>query len=450
MQSKMLAAIIGFVCISTMVSCGPGADGNSSNSDSDSTISQPDAVNSQGEPLIGNVGRAPFSLTSPSFNCSEFIKSIANLPVIHLAVLYNTFGNDFSCWDQIAEDNRLQTIELNLINEPGHRNGRLGDYEFLYGLGSPSDYDRLLRNDDQKLKSKFVNYVALAKKKVEELPDHVQCLINPGLESNVSAEAGKTLIAWTKEQFPTCRTVWNPLNGTNETGRIITGADLVEAHGGLPNVSAPCLVNLDGTDIDFPERPTYMQKGNFVASGAPLMNYIATYANKCEVVFLWTVEDNCNMTSEFVDPRERNCMAAGEAFHLVAREAEQAMATIKQYNNREWTEEENKSLQTCSAIGSSNDGEKRGFLLKQSEFRDRGGVILLPTGIKASKVQILSNGVVIDTYQLSGNYTHDNSNRQLWRSSSSPVSYPFHVVVKASTPSGDICYQIDNPNARND
>lgn len=436
MRWKVKAAVVALVCICTFISCRPTA--------------QADSIDSQASALIGNVGLAPFSLTSPTFNCREFKKSIRKLPVLHLAVLYNTFGNDFSCWDQITKDSRLQTLELNLINEPGHRNGRLGKYEFLFGLGSPTNYDRLLRSKDSRLKSRFVEYVQLAKSKIDELPKNVQCLINPGLESNVSGEAGKVLIEWTKEQFPNCRTVWNPLKGYSQTARRRTKADLVEGHGPLPTIDAPCLVNMDGTDIDFPERKSYMPKGNFIASGRPLMNYISTYANKCEIVFLWTVEDNCNFTSNFVDPRKRNCKAAGKVFGLVAREAERAMKTIKQYTKQQWSVEENKSLDNCAATESVNDGAKTGFLLKQSEFRDRGGVILLPRGKRASKIQVLSKGRVIDNYISSGNYTHDGSERQLWRSSISPVSYPFHVVVKATTSAGSLCYPIANPTARND
>jgi hypothetical protein len=407
-------------------------------------------VKADAAPLIGNVGRAPFSLTSPTFNCRAFLNSVKTLPVLHIAVLYNTFGNDFKCWDRLVKDKRLQTIELNLINEPGHRNKRLGNYEFLHNLGSPANYDKLLRNNNPKLKAKFVKYVSLAKRKINELPPNVQCLINPGLESNVSDAAGKVLIDWTKEQFPNCRTVWNPLNGFNEAARRRTGADLVEGHGILPPLQRPCLVNLDGADIDFPTRPTYMPKGSFIESGRPLMNYISTYANKCEIVFLWVVEDNCNFKSSFIDPRKRNCRGAGKAFDLVAKETRRAMKTIRHPIRKRWNDEENKSLNSCSEVRSPNDGDKRGFLLKQSEFRYRGGVIVLPGNIRARSVRILSNGALIDTYRQNGFYTHDGASRPLWRSGNTPNSYPFNVVVEARTSAGTICYKIDNPTARND
>jgi hypothetical protein len=398
---------------------------------------------------IGNVGRGVFSLMSPSFNCNEFMKSVRRLPVLHIAALYNTFGNDFRCWDRLAQDPRLQTVELNLINEPGHRNGRLGKYEFLHGIESPAEYDRLLRSRNPRLKARFVKYVQLAKRKVESLPANVQCLINPGLESNVSSQAGAVLMEWTKEQFPSCRTVWNPLSATKRKTSVIKGADLVEGHGPYPPLTTSCVANLDGTDISFPERPSTL-KDDSIESGRPLMQYVASYASRCEVVFLWTVEDNCNFTTKFIDPRARNCRGAGKVFHLVGREVEKAMKSIRQHSSYPWTNSENESLNSCDIVKDSSDGFKKGFLLKQSEFRDRGGVVLLPPGITARGVQILSKGKVIDTYRASGKYEHDGSDRQMVRSLTSPVTYPFHVVVKAKTDRGVLCYKIDNPNERND
>jgi hypothetical protein len=343
----------------------------------------------------------------------------------------------------------LQTIELNLINEPGHRNKRLGKYEFLYGIKNPAQYDKLLRSRDPQLKAKFIQYVQLAKRKIEALPPRVQCLINPGLESNVSSKAGEVLMEWTKEQFPGCRTVWNPLSASSRSTKVIKGADLVEGHGSNPPLPKACVANLDGTDITFPQRMSPLGE-NSVESGRPLMQYISTYANRCEVVFLWVLEDNCNYGTGFVDPRVRNCKAASKVFHLVAKQAEKAMKSIRQHTKNTWTQKDNESLKSCSVIKSPNDGPKSGFLLKQSEFRDRGGVILFPKGTEPRTVSIMAGGSTIDTYHRSGSYEHDGSNRWMFRSLVSPITYPFHVVVRAQTSTGLLCYKIENPNERND
>ena len=108
---------------------------------------------------LTNIGYAPFNLTAPKFNCDGFIESLKPLTEIHIAFLYNTFGNDFSCLNRLLADQRLKTLEVNLINEPGHRNNRLGTYEFLYGVGSVNTWNTKLKNRDARLRQKYIDYV---------------------------------------------------------------------------------------------------------------------------------------------------------------------------------------------------------------------------------------------------------------------------------------------------
>lgn len=398
------------------------------------------------QPFISNVGRAPFSLTAPGFACTKFLRSIRRLPVWHIAFLYNTFGNNYRCFNKLARSSKLVTVEINLINEPGHRNRRLGSYEFLHGISSPKKYQGLLLKEDPKLRKKFAKYVKPLKEKLKVLNPSVQCLINPGLESNVSDKAGQTLVKWSREEFPNCRIVWNPmLAATHSTG--YAGADLLEGHGQNPPLKDACILNLDGTDISFPKRKSKNPEGNFIESGNSLQQLITTYSSRCEIVFLWTVEDNCNYDSRFIDPRKRNCSRAAPIFALTAKEAEIAMKRIKVYVPYEWTPEEDFSLNNCNSFKSAQDGNKRGFLLKQSHFSNRGGVIITPNEIKASSMQVFYKGKVIDSYRSDGKYL---DGRPMWRSDKTPLSYPLHVVIKAKTNDGLVCYKIDNPKARND
>lgn len=396
------------------------------------------------QPLIGNVGRAPYSLMDPKFRCDQFVRSLRRLPAWHIAALYHTFGDSYRCWDRLMKSPKMQTIELALLNEPGHRNHRLGSYEFLASIPSPADFNRLLINQDQHLKDRFTKYVKKAQEKMAELPPQVQCLINPGLESNVSEQAGKVLISWTKELFPNCRVIWNPV--TAPAKGHLAGADLVEGHGPQPPVFPACIVNLDGTDISFPERPSSSPDGNYIESGRPLLSYIEEYANRCELVFLWVAEDNC-AESKFKDPRSRSCRSQDKVFPLVAKQAEIAMKTLKVFTPYDWTDTENLSLNACTQIKRAEDGDKRGFLLKQSQFRNRGGVIITDKSIRATKMKVLSDGKVIDNYTFDGNY-HDG--RPLWRSNLTPLNYPYHVVVQATVGNQIICYKIEDPKGRVD
>lgn len=273
---------------------------------------------------ITNVGRSPLALTAPAFPCDDFLRSLDQLPTLHIAFLFHTFGNDLSCLDRILQDPRLESIVMHLINEPGHRNRRLGSYEFLSQVSTPDAYDRMLRNESSVLKQRFEEYVQPAIRIAERIPPNTQCIVSPGLESNVSDEASRVLIRWTRELFPShCRMLWNPLREKDVISVGMVDADLVEAHGRNPLVSAPCTVNTDGTDISFPnERPTFASPPYTITAGEDLQNYILRYSAQCEIVFLWVFEDNCIQDGPFVDPRQRDCSIGAQTGinHLLTRE----------------------------------------------------------------------------------------------------------------------------------
>lgn len=289
------------LCIMFFVACGGGSSSSDDSNDSNFRLT--------------NVGRAPFAIMSPSFECDNFIDSVKELPVIHIAFLYHTFGTDSKCINQLFQDTRLKTVVMHLINEPGHRNKRLGSYEFLHSVSSPTEFDRLLKSRNENLKQKFKNYIQPALNIVNNIPKQADCIISPGLESNVSDEASRVLIQWTREFFPSyCRVLWNPLRETQTISVNMVNSDLVEAHGRNPLVQAPCLINTDGTDISFPAqgRKSIFGVGWYIDAGTDLQNYINRHTSSCEIVFLWTVEDNCIRSGNFIDPRQRKCSIAKE------------------------------------------------------------------------------------------------------------------------------------------
>lgn len=403
---------------------------------------------------LTNVGYAPFNLTADQFNCNAFLEASQVVNHLHIAFLYNTFGNNFSCLEQLLADSRLETLEVNLINEPGHRNGRLGSYEFLADVGSVEDYDAKLRNQDPSLKQKFVEYVAPLQDVLKNMDSDTQLLINPGLESNVSDAAGATLVLWTRELFPSARVVWNPLNPSPSRLTPST-ADLLEGHGSTPNISAPCVYNMDGTDVSYPNRPALGENNhvegrpkNWVQSGAPLFQLIEELANRCEVALIWSAEGNGldYRSSGFVDPRSRNHSISLEVYKTIFEDVAKVQADGVVYTNESFSPDITES--TCSMVSDSfTDGAKTGNLLKQSEFRDRGGVIILPSSSRASDVKIEKDGLIIDSYNSDGSY---KDGRLLFRSSISPTTYPMNVYLTYNSPAGKICYRLSNPRVRLD
>lgn len=408
---------------------------------------------------LTNVGFAAFNLTAPNFNCSGFFRASQKLDTLHVALLYNTFGNDFACLKKLLADPRLQTLEVALINEPGHRNNRLGSYEFLSEVGTVLEWETKLRSRNSRLKDKFFRYTQpLRDVLTENVRPNTTVIINPGLESNLSPRAGRVLVAWTRQFFPSYRVVWNPLIPSPRL-RSKTRADLIEGHNISPNIQAPCLYNMDGTDVSFPDRPAIGQRlykegqtKNWVQSGAPLFQLIEQFANRCEVAFVWTAESNGidESKTSFVDPRKRNHKIPKHRYDKIFSQIEKVSKRGRVYPVDYAYSAKDKQVElTCSKVYSIfPDGEKAGNLLKQSEFSDRGAVLILSKGIGvANNVQLVKGNTVIDTFEPAGRY---KDGRFLFRSPRSPTTYPLLVYLTFVQNGAKICYKIPNPRIRVD
>lgn len=418
-----------------------------------STQAQDSALEKSSQGLT-NVGYAPFNLTANNFNCDGFIESLQPLKEWHISILYHTFGNNFQCLERLMSNSRLKTLQIHLINEPGHRNRRLGPYEFLYSISSPSEYDRLLKRHDQKLKQRFVKYVVPLQNMLENnLQPHTELLISPGLESNISAAGAKTLVSWTRPLFPNARIVWNPHRASLSTRKFVK-ADLIEAHGQFPPLKAPCIYNMDGTDVKYRNRPALGEDSgvkNYFHSGTPLFQQMEKYANRCEIAFVWTQEGNgLRYDQGFRDPRKRN-------HNISTKMYKQIMTDIIRVHRRgqiapisdTYTALDNYPVSMCNVISSNfEDSPKSGNLLKQSEFPDRGGVLLLPKNFSnVSSAKLYKGKTVVDTYNKTATY-HDG--RPLLRSEISPTKYPFNTYLVFNSNSTKYCYKLPNPRIRLD
>jgi len=416
------------------------------------------------ERKLVNVGRAPFAIAANKFDCKSFVSSLKDLDFVHISWLFNTFGTKYSCLNKILDDPRLITLQTNLINEPGHRNRRLEKHEFLYNISSPQKFDQLLKSRNPKLKAQFDKYVGpLQDLLVSRLQPQTECLINPGLESNVSSRAAKVLNEWAREAFPFCKIIWNPIAKANTP--VNSGADLIEQHGWEPTFKThSCTFNNDGSDINFPERKAGsalahekdpLSPKNYVNSGNALQYEIQEYANQCKVIYLWTVEDNCfaydNVTAPWAPPTKRPCKV-GPVNRLVAKEIKIAHTRRDvEPKSFEYTDEEEAAFAGCSEIRKPNDGAKKGFLLKQSEFSDRGGALLLPSNLRGvDSATVVYKNKKVDSYKFSGIYGHDSSGRPLWRSDVSPLKYPYRSTLILKDGNKKICYRLSNPKIRND
>jgi len=403
-----------------------------------------------------NIGRSPFAIQKSDFDCDDFIRAEKTLKEVHFTYLWSTFGKSNKCVDRVFALPTFKSVTVHLINEPCHRNKRCGSYEFLASYKTPKDYSNALEKQDPKLKSKFIAYATPVKTHLEAtLPKTAECIVSGGLESNVSVKAATVLNSWTRELFPLCRILWNPLKSHGVRAEKV-GADLVEEHGLFPTVKAPCTVNTDGTDIQFPSRKTYnsgngeKEEKNFINAGRPLQQYVEKWSNMCEKTDLWVFEDNCIRSNRFEDPRKRSCafVRSRKTNHLLAKE----IRNINKKGKYEpidfvWGDKENLSLKQCTSIKPSIDGFKKGFLLKQSEFADRGMTSIFPRTVGIRSVKMYKDGKVIATFTSKERY---KDGRELYRSNTPPSSMPFQTVLKVKTTRGTVCYKIDNPRIRND
>lgn len=276
---------------------------------------------------LTNVGLAPYAIRHEKFECLKFLNSINSLSTINISMLWDSFGNNNDCLLSLLNDPRMRSLEIALINECCIRNNDCAPNEFLYGM-KKSDYEKRLVARDPKLLGKIREYFSQINLFLEvNLQPNTQCYVSPGLESNLSSKAFNVISSIAESSFPKCMIVANPLGG-----RGGYNADFREHHGTSTGKVPPCITNLDGTDIDFPQRRT-VQPHNHIDVGKKLTSYIGKAARRCELSFLWVKEMNCYDTGKRysgkrVPPLKRGCKS-GKVFELVASEVAKAQRTPK-------------------------------------------------------------------------------------------------------------------------
>lgn len=248
-----------------------------------------------------NVGRAPYALQSETFDCQGFLNSLNGVENLHIAFVWNTFGLNNDCLLSLINDPRLKSLEIHLMNECCHRRGDCPPHEFLARISTPAEYNKLLLAHDPLLTMQLQEYMAPIRQFLDaNLKPGTKCYISPGLESNISSQAMGWLNQITGDMFPNCALVQSGGGAPNNT-------NYDEGHGSNPSLNPPCFANLDGTDVDFPGRPSITPDNDIAYRN--LYKYIKKYATKCEVVFLWSQDDNCKYSATHfaTNQRERIC-----------------------------------------------------------------------------------------------------------------------------------------------
>lgn len=362
-----------------------------------------------------------------------------DVPELRVSFLYHTFGTSYDGLKRLFADPRLKAFEVHLINEVCIRNRRCGPYEFGHGYDVNS-YERAWKGNDAKMRVKFLQYVKSLQDFLASNRTAARCYLSPGLESNLSPQAGKKLLDFAKGVFPDCEIVWNPVQKTTVPGYI------TEWHGSDPGLKPPCISNLDGEDIDFRERRS------FAANKLPVSEvprYLAKY-KACELTNLWISEFNLIQEGGFIDPRART-VGPDEAV-LTLLNAELKKETPN-FNREKWTAEHAKSEGQCQKTRKAEDGVKRDFVWKESDTKtnakgEKVMIALFPRDMKKrfKDVSVLHNGKVLERMSYVYQYTEDGSNRQVWRSNRTGKDYPSNVVLQAD----GVCFRLRRPQFRID
>jgi len=255
-----------------------------------------------------DTGVGYYAMLHKDWPCKNSLSILPQNP--HISVLWNTFGKDTKCLSQFLSRAGGKTLQIHTVNEVCQRNKRCGDYEFLSNL-SVSDYNNKLIKRNEKLLNRLRKYhLEILSFLDRNLTPDTQCIISPGLESNLSYPAARVLIDEATKMFsPRCQISWNPLRGGPIPNTIH------ELHGENPRLSPPCIANLDGVDIDFKGRPAILPQSIWQDD---LKFFIKDYS-KCVSPFLWIAEFNGIGRGGFIDPRQRKNFPSLDTFKKVGK-----------------------------------------------------------------------------------------------------------------------------------
>lgn len=378
-------------------------------------------------------GLATFAIMNKDWPCSETIRAFEGVPEIRIAVLFNSFGNDWSCLSKIAEDPRPKFFEFHLINEPCHKNNRCFNYEFLYKT-TLAQYKSKVRNADSAFISKLQSYAMPVKQFLDANPS-VACGISPMLESRLSTGDFERMRSYLMPIFGhRCAWIWNPLD-TKKYSSLYLKDFLLEGHGAEPDIVPHCIANFDGLDIDLASRPN---KNGWPVKLIP--QYLNIYSN-CHAAFLWINEFN-GIGSSFVDPRKRKNWPKRSHFtelnKLLRKEIPDGGGVV------------NPAPVTCKNPIKNADGIRKGFVWKQSEHG--GSAVFLPikyNNIKLATRQVVAkhNGRKIAVSFFKSIYTEDGSRRQYFRFKKNQKDFPYGTTIYFGSKA---CVFLRNPKIRND
>lgn len=382
------------------------------------------------------VGLAPYSIMSPRWPCKQYMRAFRGVPEIRFSWLWRTFGEEKGCVTQLLQNQRTKAAQIYLLNSVGHRNRRLGNYEFLKAY-SVQEWEAKLRARDPKLLSRYREYARAASDFLRaNLRPGVACYVAPELEGNTSAQAFKVLAEVTKEVFPNCQIVRSVFR------QPAVAPYHYERHETNARLQAPCVWSNDGIGIKHHGQDSNLAS-NVSSDDVPAL--VKRFA-KCDNIYLWNDFDNAICKGGFVDPRKRTCWPTKEkiaATNKMLRELYEKPVVVPPPS-----EEDEAAKKKCRKVNRSNDGAG-GFLWKPLSDVRPSAVALLPGRFKEKfkQVELIKGKKVLERLIWSGFGNDDKDGpRHHWRSTRKGSSLPKHTLLKADGQ----CWPLADPGSRLD
>lgn len=258
---------------------------------------------------MSKIGIAAYGFCHRSFPRQKLLAILEKQKTPCLSILWNTFSDYYTPLEVFLRFPQHKILEIQAINEVGHRNKRLGKYEILYGIGV-DEYRQRLSKKDEKLTTKLNRYF-------ERMAEMLSCavdtrlLISPGLETNLDPHAFGNLSELIKSHLPGAEIVYSPV-GTNKFGYKPLPGYLYELHGATAGPGQ--IANNDGVDIALGRSGI----GSSIYIDAKRLPAYIKRQGKAEIVFLWTATMNGLRPGPFVDPRRRVGWPKNEELNLLS------------------------------------------------------------------------------------------------------------------------------------
>lgn len=230
-------------------------------------------------------GLSYLGMCSRTWDCDKTLAAWRGEP---FGWIENSFGEECGCVDRFLSTSVNKVVRVHILNGPCMRNRRCGRYEAFYGY-TPSSASRAILRKKGKLLGRIDAIIARLKERLDRANGKVTCYVSPCLECDLNDRARRSLLHRVSVALPNCNLVDSPHRDSCIRGTVCEG------HGDSPNVTKPCIVDLDGTSAD----------------KVDLKKWLAKY-RYCDIRFVWRPWMNCISLKggpQFIDPRKRGCGA---------------------------------------------------------------------------------------------------------------------------------------------